>query len=228
MATMRTADSWQQARGRYERPPLPGRDPRGDSGGRGAEYRRPTVPPTGRRMPGQPARGDEREMHRDAADSRRRPAAAGSRYDRPAERGRSGPRLDAEEMAARPARRPAAARESGRLRGVVAIAAVFLVTLAGAAVDSFVGVGLGMITLVALVGATAVGTLMVRRRDLVSVVVAPPLIFVAVTLVNIALAPSASLSLPTMATLLIRGFPTMALATGTALVLAIVRAAARR
>jgi hypothetical protein len=89
-------------------------------------------------------------------------------------------------------------------------------------------VGLGTITLIALVASTAIGTLLVRRADLLTVVLSPPLVFVAVAGVNIALAPSVNLSLPTVATLLIRGFPTMAVATGAAIVLAIVRLVTRR
>jgi hypothetical protein len=60
------------------------------------------------------------------------------------------------------------------------------------------------------------------------VLVAPPLVFVTVAAFNIGLAPSASFNLPTVVTLLVRGFPTMAIATGVALVLALVRLAARR
>ena len=87
---------------------------------------------------------------------------------------------------------------------------------------------LGLITLVCLVASTVFATLLVRRRDLISVVVAPPLVFVAVAAVNIGLAPSAQFSLPTIATLLVRGFPTMAIATGVAIVLALFRLVARR
>jgi hypothetical protein len=115
------------------------------------------------------------------------------------------------------------------MRGVVAVLAVFLVTLAGGAVDSlFMGMGLGLITMGCLVGSTVLATVMVRRRDLLSVVVAPPLVFVAVAGANIALAPSAQFNLATMATLLVRGFPSMAIATGAALVVALIRWAARR
>jgi hypothetical protein len=85
-----------------------------------------------------------------------------------------------------------------------------------------------MVTLVALVASTAIATLGVRRRDMLSVVLCPPLVFVAVAGVNIALAPSATLTLPTVATLLIRGFPTMAAATAAAVVLALVRLGTRR
>ncbi len=105
---------------------------------------------------------------------------------------------------------------------------MFLGTLAGAGIDSYVGIGLGLLTLGALVFTTAVATLTVRRRDLFSVIVAPPLVFVAVAAVNIGLAPSANFDLPTVATLLVRGFPTMGIATAVALVLALVRLIARR
>jgi hypothetical protein len=116
----------------------------------------------------------------------------------------------------------------GRLRGIVAVVGMFLGTLAGAGIDSYVGIGLGLLTLGALVFTTAVATLTVRQRDLVSVIVAPPLVFVAVAAVNIGLAPSANFDLPTVATLLVRGFPTMGIATAVALVLALVRLMARR
>jgi hypothetical protein len=111
---------------------------------------------------------------------------------------------------------------------MVAVLAIFVVTLAGAAVDSFLGMGLDTVTLIALVGTSAAGTLLVRRRDVFSVVVCPPLVYVIVALVDVALAPSATLSLPTLATLLIRGFPAMGIATAVALVLGLVRVARRR
>jgi hypothetical protein len=140
---------------------------------------------------------------------------------------------------ARPARaRPADARARGQarpvtggggtVRGAVAVLGMFLVTVVGAGIDSFVGVGLGMITLAALLASTTVAMLVVRRRDMFSVVAAPPLIFIAVAALNVALAPSAFLNLPTIATLLIRGFPTMALAAGVAIVVAVGRLIARR
>jgi hypothetical protein len=81
---------------------------------------------------------------------------------------------------------------------------------------------------VALVAATSIATLVVRRRDVITVVLSPPLVFVAVAAVNIGLSPNVSLSLPTVATLLIRGFPTMAVATGAAVVLGLVRLITRR
>jgi hypothetical protein len=127
-----------------------------------------------------------------------------------------------------PRGRAQAPERGGKVRGMVAVIGMFLLTLAGAAVDSFVGIGLGTITLGALVGSTAIGALVVRRRDLASVVVAPPLVFIGVAGLNIALAPSASLNTATVATLLIRGFPTMAIATGVAILCALIRLIARR
>ena len=127
----------------------------------------------------------------------------------------------------RPARQQAAA-SGPRTRGAFAVLGMFALTLVAAAADSYIGIGLGMITLVALLIGSVLAALLVRRRDLLSVVVAPPLVFVAVALVNIATAPSATFSLPTLATLLIRGFPAMGLAFAAALMIALGRLIARR
>jgi hypothetical protein len=131
--------------------------------------------------------------------------------------------------------RPAAARSravepasGSKLRGAVAVLGVFLVTLAAAALDSYTGVGLGTLTTGALAISSLVGAFLVRRSDLMTLVVAPPLVFVAVAVVNTVLAPSATLSLPTLATLLIRGFPAMAIGVGAAVVVALVRLVTRR
>ncbi|ADB73770.1 DUF6542 domain-containing protein [Geodermatophilus obscurus] len=151
----------------------------------------------------------------DDADDRRR----GARAPEP----RSTPR--------RPAGRGATAQapESGSgLRGAVAVLAVFLVTLAGAALESWIGAGLGLATLGTLAVASAVATVAVRRADLFTTVVAPPLVYIAVAVLNTALAPSAPLNLASVATLLIRGFPAMVVATAAAAVVALIRWAARR
>jgi hypothetical protein len=183
--------------------------PRGASVGRNAGY--PRVSQGGRPLdPRNPGRGTDRPR----ADERRPPEG------RPSAR-------SPEVVRARGGAAPAQAG-GGRLRGVAAVIGVFLVTLAGAGIDSFVGIGLGLITLVALVASTVVATLLVRRRDLLSVVVSPPLVFVAVAATNIALAPSAHFNLATVATLLVRGFPTMAIGTGAAVVLGLFRLIARR
>ena len=145
---------------------------------------------------------------------------------------RRGPRPPESRSASpRPAGRGATAQapESGsRPRGAVAVLGVLLVTLAGAALESWIGTGLGLVTLVVLTVASAAATSVVRRRDLLTTVVAPPLVYILVAALNTALAPSASLNLASVATLLIRGFPAMAIATAAAAVVALIRWAARR
>ncbi|CCG01828.1 DUF6542 domain-containing protein [Blastococcus saxobsidens] len=211
MATASTAGAWHSG-GRPERP-YPARAPRPTAGaerpGRPARQGAPARGPAAEGF-----RAAEREFPQDRFDQPypvpRRPAGA-----RPAEaRGRE--------------RTSASGARESRLRGAVAVLGVFLLTLAGCAVDSFVGTGLGTITLVTLAAGTAIATWLVRRRDLLTVIVAPPLVFVLVAMANISLAPSATVNLPTMATLLVRGFPTMAVATAIAVVLGLVRLAGRR
>ena len=153
----------------------------------------------------------------------RRTAREG-RPDPSAPRPRQGPPPASRDRRA-PARPAAPARG---VRGSLGVLGVFLLTVLGAAADSFFGVGLGTLTLITLIAGSVVAALLVRRRDLGTIVVAPPLVFVGVALVNIMLAPSATLSLPTLATLLIRGFPAMAIAVAAALVVTVVRLIARR
>jgi hypothetical protein len=205
---MATADAWPRSGAR------PGRASAEARPGRPSSADRAPRPQSSRRSPESPLRP--------RADIPR------GRVDDPYRQ----PPLEQPRAAAGPARERAipspAQTGGGRIRGMVAVVGMFLVTLAAAAADSFLGVGLGTLTLIALVAVTALAALVVRRRDIVTIVVAPPLVFLAVAAVNIGLAPSASFNLPTIATLLVRGFPTMGIATAVALVLALVRLAARR
>jgi hypothetical protein len=195
---------------------------------RGGRDRMPAERGDRDRMPAErssrPVRTGAPPQARGAAFRRDAGSPRGPEGRRPAEARAAGRGID--DAAGRS--QPAAAESRGRLPGTVAVIGIFLITLAGAAADSFVGIGLGLITLVCLVASTVAATLLVRRGDLVSVVLAPPLVFVAVAAVNIGLAPSAHFNLATVATLLVRGFPTMAIATGAAIVLTLIRLAARR
>ena len=114
------------------------------------------------------------------------------------------------------------------MHGALAVLAVVLVTLVAAGIDSFLSSGLGLVTVVALTASTVAAALVTRRRDLLTVVVAPPLVYVAVAVVNVALAPAATLSLTSLATLLVRGFPAMGVATGAAVVIGLFRLVSRR
>ena len=242
MATASTADSWRHSGQRPERSypsaraPMPARAMNAER-----------APRSGRPGGAQPLRPADRARAAEgraaygsgAVDSPRTPGRRAAEPPRAAARGLERDRPDDRPADRRPSARPAAPRGAaatrsrsveggGKVRGIVAVLAMFVVTLAGAGIDSFVGIGLGLVTLGALCGITAIATWVVRRRDLLSVLVAPPLVFVAVAGFNIGLAPSAQFNLPTIVTLLVRGFPTMAIATGVALVLALVRLAARR
>ncbi len=220
MASASAADTWRDSGVRPERPYARPQAARPDLTGpdRPMRMSRPPVPPPAPR--GRPAGpGSERGAGYSTGRGASRPVGDVRRGSRASGRA-------TERSSSRVA--PAQDTSGSRLRGVLAVLGVFVITLAGGAVDSFFGVGLGALTLVTLVAATAVGTLLVRKRDLLTLVISPPLVFVAVAVVNVGLAPSASLNLPTIATVLIRGFPTMAVATVVALVVAVIRWAARR
>jgi hypothetical protein len=237
VSTMSSADAWRTGRPADRSYPS-GRMPRVDRDGRAerAPRRRPDVPPVPR------SRVGDRPAPAGHAD--RRPSYESGEFAGPSRARVPGePARDARRPGG-DARRPAVPRGAGatpvgrrsgatdaggsRLRGILAVLGVFLVTLAGAAIDSFFGAGLHTVTLVALVVSSALATLLVRRSDIFSVVVAPPLVFMTVALVNIVLAPSATFSLAAVATLLIRGFPAMGIATAVALLVGLFRLAARR
>jgi hypothetical protein len=217
----RGEDMARSARARDDRP-LPPRP----SGGRpsrpvrDAGHSRPVRPDADRRVrEDRPREDHSRELHGsdelDDQDGRRggpRPPEPRPSSRRPAGRGATAQAPD----------------DGRRVRGAVAVLGVFLVTLAGAALESWIGTGLGLVTLVTLTAASTVATLVVRRRDLLTTVVAPPLVYIAVAVLNTALAPSATLNLASVATLLIRGFPAMAVATAAAAVVGLIRWAARR
>ncbi len=233
---------------RIGRPPVPPPPPR---------MRSTDLPPfpedmarTGRRRDDRPAPPPPRP----SVDRSARPAPRDVERSRPAPRDADRPRgredrprdlpdLDADDRRRgprSPESRPAGRRPSGRgataqgpesggrVRGAFAVLAVFLTTLAAAALESWIGTGLGLVTLGTLTAASVVATLVVRRSDLLTTVTAPPLVYVAVAALNTALAPSASLNLASVATLLIRGFPAMAIATAAAAVVGLIRWAARR
>lgn len=103
------------------------------------------------------------------------------------------------------------------LTGLGAVAFVFVVTLAVATLESLIGVGLRTLTLLALSGSTLLAGLWVRRSDIATIVVAPPLVFALVAAGEIALAPTLTFTPTVLASILVRGFPTMAIATAVAL-----------
>lgn len=247
-------------------PPLPSHGRSGSPGQRpSAPAQRPVPPPPRPAAQGRPAQRPPVPPVDRSGGSRHagEPARATPGYPRPsaslspdADRRRARPQHDDAPRAGEQDRRPgsrgtarevrevrvpeAAVPETGsRLRGSVAVLGVLLVTLAAGYVDAIGTTGLGMITLVGLVAGTALATLLVRRRDLTTMVVAPPLVLLAATAVHVLTSPAfevgeganAVVAAGTaVATKLVLGggFPIMAAATGTALVLALIRWAARR
>lgn len=113
-----------------------------------------------------------------------------------------------------------AAPQSARrftLTGLGAVAFIFVITLAVATLESVLGIGLRSLTLIALAGSTLLAGLWVRRSDIATIVVAPPLVFALVASLEIGLAPTLAFTPTVLATLLVRGFPTMSIATAIAL-----------
>ncbi len=107
---------------------------------------------------------------------------------------------------------PAAGR-SFTLTGLGAVAFIFVVTLVVATLESLLGIGLQTLTMIALAGSTLLAGLWVRRNDVATIVVAPPLVFAFVAALEILLAPTLRFTPTVLASLLVRGFPTMIIAT---------------
>jgi hypothetical protein len=150
------------------------------------------------------------------------------RVGHPGEQRRPSPAADGRRTGSSATSRRIEPAAGPRVLGAIAVLGLFLVTLLAAGLDSFLGSGLGLISVIALTAGSVVAALVTRRRDLLSVVVAPPLVYVLVAVVNVGLAPSVTLSLPSLATLLVRGFPAMGIATGAAVVVALFRLVTRR
>lgn len=103
------------------------------------------------------------------------------------------------------------------LTGLGAVAFIFVITLGVATLESVLGIGLRSLTLIALAGSTLLAGLWVRRSDIATIVVAPPLVFALVASLELGLAPTLAFTPTVLATLLVRGFPTMSIATAIAL-----------
>ncbi len=105
--------------------------------------------------------------------------------------------------------------------GPVAVAFALIVAGIGGAIDIATGTGLRLTFACTLIGASVVAALLVRRRDVWWVVFAPPLICVAIALISIPLTSHGLIGLA--ADYLTHGFPPIAIATGAAAVIAIIR-----
>jgi hypothetical protein len=126
-----------------------------------------------------------------------------------------------------------AQRRGLTLTGAGAVALAFVVSLIGGSYDLVTGPGLRRGFAVALVVGAVLAALLVRTKDLFTVVVAPPMIYMLVSLLatiphsNGAFGSKAKFT-GTLANWLVYGFPEMAAATGLALVIAVIRLLMRR
>jgi hypothetical protein len=100
------------------------------------------------------------------------------------------------------------------MAGPAAALLAFVVSAIGGSIDVFTGPGLRLLFTICLIGSTAVAAYLVRRSDLLWVILAPPLICLALAIVNV-LTTSHSATGLTM-DYLAHGFPAIALATGLA------------
>jgi hypothetical protein len=118
-------------------------------------------------------------------------------------------------------------RSAPSLTGLGAVLLVAILALLGGTFDVLTGVGLRLGFAVGLSLGTAIAALLVRRRDLLIVVFAPPLVYLASSLLFVLGSPGGAGSMNTLidasAGWLVYGFPTIAAATGMAVVIAGIR-----
>lgn len=112
------------------------------------------------------------------------------------------------------------------LPGPAAALLALVIAGLGAAVDVFTGPGLRLLFAICLVGGCLLAVLLVRRRDVLWLVFAPPLICLALALVSVLTTSHSAVGLT--ADYLTHGFPPIALATVLCGIVAAVRAIAGR
>lgn len=123
-------------------------------------------------------------------------------------------------------------RRGSSVTGLGAVLLIVAVSLVGACLDLLTGTGLRLAFAVTLTLGAGVAAVMVRRASLLVVVLAPPLVYLAASVAALLAAPGGSGSIGTLSDAatawLIYGFPTIAAATGVAVVVAGLRLAASR
>ncbi|WP_106848517.1 DUF6542 domain-containing protein [Blastococcus sp. Marseille-P5729] len=107
------------------------------------------------------------------------------------------------------------------LAGFGGVVLIIVLGLVGAIIDYLFTDRLGLLTTVGLTVGAALAALATRKRDLMSVMVAPPLVYAGIA--SVVLLMSGEVRLTRVADMAIRGFPVMALATGVAAVIAGIR-----
>lgn len=114
------------------------------------------------------------------------------------------------------------------LTGVGAVLLMVAAAAVGAAIDALLGPGLGTATTIMLGIATAAGAWLVRRANVASVVIAPPLVYLLLAVATLLLRSEAGVTLAGLAATLVYGFPAMAIATALGIVVVAFRRLAGR
>ena len=127
---------------------------------------------------------------------------------------------------------PLGVTSGSSLTGFGAVLLIVVTSMIGGCVDLLTGTGLRLALAIGLVLGSAVAAAVARRSSLLTVVTAPPLIFVLASLVSVIVAPgglgAAGKLYDAGAGWLVYGFPAMASATGIAVVVAGIRLAGGR
>jgi hypothetical protein len=111
------------------------------------------------------------------------------------------------------------------LTGAGAVLVLVGIAAVAGVIDVFAGDSLRLVFAIGLVAGALVAALLVRRRDALTVVFAPPLVFLAASLVAMLLGRGGSGGgiIDLAASWLVYGFPAMAVATAVAGLIALVR-----
>ncbi len=114
------------------------------------------------------------------------------------------------------------------LTGVGAILLVIVAAAVGAVIDTLLGPALGTATAVMLAVGVLGASWLVRRGDLASVVIAPPLVYLLVAVATLLVSSDFGVTAAGVAAALVYGFPAMAVATMIGVVIASIRHIAGR
>jgi hypothetical protein len=127
---------------------------------------------------------------------------------------------------------PAGVATGPSLTGFGAVLLIVVASMVGGCVDVLTGTGLRLAFAIGLVLGTAVAAALVRRGSLLTVVLAPPLVYVVASLLSVIASPGglagAGRLYDAATGWLVYGFPAIAAATGIAVVIAGIRLAGRR
>lgn len=108
------------------------------------------------------------------------------------------------------------------MAGFGGVLLIVLGGLIGGSLDFLFAERLGVVVAIGLTLAAALAALITRKRDLISIMVAPPIVY-AVIAAMVLLVSTRQIQVTTIADTAIRGFPAMALATGVAALIGGVR-----